>query len=140
MLQRTDGGPDSLTVEGARIDLIERGSGRSLLFLHAENGIEPAHAAIDELAKSAHVIAPTLARFVVSHPEVMVSVHDGDVRRRACQDSLYARRSEPAPADPLEASNSAVVTSQLTDGLRRPILGVIVYEDHLPLGAFQRAA
>src|ERR1700722_4558241 len=27
---------------------------------------------------AAHVIAPTLARFVVSHPEVMVSVHDGD--------------------------------------------------------------
>jgi DNA-binding transcriptional LysR family regulator len=27
---------------------------------------------------AAHVVAPTLARFVVSHPEVMVSVHDGD--------------------------------------------------------------
>jgi pimeloyl-ACP methyl ester carboxylesterase len=39
--------------------MIERGSGSPLLFLHAENGIEPALAAIDELAKSAHVIAPT---------------------------------------------------------------------------------
>jgi DNA-binding transcriptional LysR family regulator len=27
---------------------------------------------------AAHVIAPTLARFVANHPEVMVSVHDGD--------------------------------------------------------------
>jgi len=59
MLQRTASAPDSLTVEGTRIDLIERGRGRPLLFLHAENGIEPAHAAIDELAKSARVIAPT---------------------------------------------------------------------------------
>jgi LysR family carnitine catabolism transcriptional activator len=27
---------------------------------------------------AAHVVAPTLARFVVNHPKVMVSVHDGD--------------------------------------------------------------
>src|SRR5258707_3217077 len=27
---------------------------------------------------AAHVIAPTLARFVINHPEVVVSVHDGD--------------------------------------------------------------
>ena len=44
MLQRTDTAPDSLVVEGTRIDLIERGKGRPLLFLHAENGIEPAAA------------------------------------------------------------------------------------------------
>ena len=49
----------SLVVNGTRIDLIEKGSGPPLLFLHAENGIEPAAAAIDELAKHAHVIAPT---------------------------------------------------------------------------------
>src|SRR5271168_497463 len=49
----------SLLVNGARIELIERGTGRPLLFLHAENGIEPAAAAIEELAKSARVIAPT---------------------------------------------------------------------------------
>jgi pimeloyl-ACP methyl ester carboxylesterase len=49
----------SLVVNGTRIDLIERGSGHPLLFLHAENGIEPAAAVIDELAKSARVIAPT---------------------------------------------------------------------------------
>jgi pimeloyl-ACP methyl ester carboxylesterase len=49
----------SVVVNGTRIDMLERGSGRPLLFLHAENGIEPALAAIDELAKGAHVIAPT---------------------------------------------------------------------------------
>jgi pimeloyl-ACP methyl ester carboxylesterase len=49
----------SLVVDGAGIDMIERGSGRPLLFLHAENGIESATAAIEELAKTAHVFAPT---------------------------------------------------------------------------------
>jgi pimeloyl-ACP methyl ester carboxylesterase len=49
----------TLVVNGTRIDMVERGTGRSLLFLHAENGIEPALAAIGELAKGAHVIAPT---------------------------------------------------------------------------------
>lgn len=49
----------SLAVNGTRIEMIERGTGRPLLFLHAENGIEPALAAIDALAKGARVIAPT---------------------------------------------------------------------------------
>src|SRR5580704_10064739 len=49
----------TLVVNGTRIDMIERGSGRPLLFLHPENGIEPALAAIDALAKDARVIAPT---------------------------------------------------------------------------------
>jgi pimeloyl-ACP methyl ester carboxylesterase len=59
MSEGAESGPGSLVVGGTRIDLIERGSGRPLLFLHAENGIEPALAAIGELAKAAHVIAPT---------------------------------------------------------------------------------
>jgi pimeloyl-ACP methyl ester carboxylesterase len=59
MLQAARSAEDSLTVGGTRVDLIERGSGPPLLFLHAENGIEPASAAIDELAKGARVIAPT---------------------------------------------------------------------------------
>ena len=49
----------SLVVSGLRVDMIERGSGRPILFLHAENGIEPAMRAIDELARHARVIAPT---------------------------------------------------------------------------------
>lgn len=77
MLQRTDGVSDSLTVEGTRIDVIEHGKGRPLLFLHAENGIEPATAAIDELAKAAHVIAPTHPGFGRSDvPKGMRTVDD----------------------------------------------------------------
>jgi pimeloyl-ACP methyl ester carboxylesterase len=59
MALAVEGEAASLVVNGTRIDTIERGSGRPLLFLHAENGIEPAAAAIEELAKRAHVIAPT---------------------------------------------------------------------------------
>ena len=77
MLQRTDAASGSLTVEGTRIDLIERGKGRPLLFLHAENGIEPAAAAIEELAKSARVIAPTHPGFGRSElPKGMHTVDD----------------------------------------------------------------
>jgi pimeloyl-ACP methyl ester carboxylesterase len=77
MLQAAESAAESLVVEGVRIDLIERGSGRPLLFLHAENGIEPAAAAIDELAKSAHVIAPTHPGFGRSDvPHGMRSVDD----------------------------------------------------------------
>jgi pimeloyl-ACP methyl ester carboxylesterase len=77
MLQRTDAASDSVVVEGTRIDLIERGKGRPLLFLHAENGIEPAAAAIDTLAKSAHVIAPTHPGFGRSElPKGMHTVDD----------------------------------------------------------------
>ncbi len=77
MLQRTDSASDSLTVEGTRIDLIARGEGRPVLFLHAENGIEPAHAAIDALAQSAHVIAPTHPGFGRSDlPKGMHTVDD----------------------------------------------------------------
>ena len=59
MALAAEGEASSLVVNGTRIDMIERGSGRPLLFLHAENGIEPATAAIAELAKHARVIAPT---------------------------------------------------------------------------------
>src|SRR5215469_4607061 len=68
---------NSLTVHGTRIDLIERGEGAPLLFLHAENGIEPSLAAIDELAKGARVIAPTHPGFGRSDlPKGMRTVDD----------------------------------------------------------------
>jgi pimeloyl-ACP methyl ester carboxylesterase len=77
MLQRTDTATDSLAIEGMRIDLFERGKGRPVLFLHAENGIEPAYVAIDELAKSARVIAPTHPGFGRSElPQGMRTVDD----------------------------------------------------------------
>ena len=59
MLRAEQGAAGSLVVAGARVDMIERGAGRPLLFLHAENGIEPSLAAIEQLAKNARVFAPT---------------------------------------------------------------------------------
>jgi pimeloyl-ACP methyl ester carboxylesterase len=77
MPQAAESAAGSFVVEGARIELIERGAGRPLLFLHPENGIEPAAAAIDELAKSARVIAPTHPGFGRSElPKGMRSVDD----------------------------------------------------------------
>src|SRR6516165_1455016 len=77
MLQTAPAESDPLTVEGARIDVIERGAGQPLVFLHAENGIEPARATIEELAKSARVIAPTHPGFGGSElPHGMRTVDD----------------------------------------------------------------
>ena len=67
----------TLVVNGTRIDMIERGSGRPLLFLHPENGIEPALAAIEALAKGARVIAPTHPGFGRSElPKGMRTIDD----------------------------------------------------------------
>src|SRR6202451_733741 len=67
----------TLVVNGTRTDMIERGSGRPLLFLHPENGIEPALASIEALAKGARVIAPTHPGFGRSElPKGMRSVDD----------------------------------------------------------------
>jgi pimeloyl-ACP methyl ester carboxylesterase len=72
-----DGAGGSVVVEGTRIDMIECGSGPPVLFLHAENGIEPAAAAIAELAKGARVIAPTHPGFGRSElPKGMHTVED----------------------------------------------------------------
>ncbi len=49
----------SLTVNGIRVELIERGAGRPLLFLHPFTGIEPTQPFLDRLAARARVIAPT---------------------------------------------------------------------------------
>jgi pimeloyl-ACP methyl ester carboxylesterase len=77
MLQPAQGAAGSLVVDGTRIEMTERGSGRPLLFLHPENGIEPAAAVIDELAKAAHVFAPTHPGFGRSDvPKGMRSVDD----------------------------------------------------------------
>src|ERR1700742_1061563 len=67
----------SLVVNETQIDFIDRGSGPPLLFLHAENGIDPAAPVIDELAKSARVIAPTHPGYGRSEvPKGMRSIDD----------------------------------------------------------------
>jgi pimeloyl-ACP methyl ester carboxylesterase len=77
MLRAEQGAAGSLVVAGTRVDMIERGAGPPLLFLHAENGIEPSLAAIEQLAKSARVFAPTHPGFGRSElPKGMRSVDD----------------------------------------------------------------
>jgi pimeloyl-ACP methyl ester carboxylesterase len=49
----------SLTVNGTRVEMIERGAGRPLLFLHPHIGIEPTAPALDRLAARARLLAPT---------------------------------------------------------------------------------
>jgi pimeloyl-ACP methyl ester carboxylesterase len=49
----------SIIINGARIELIERGSGAPLLFLHPGIGIDPDAPVLDALARSRRVIAPS---------------------------------------------------------------------------------
>jgi pimeloyl-ACP methyl ester carboxylesterase len=49
----------ALTVNGLRVSMFERGSGRPLLFLHPGIGIDPSAAVLDALAARARVIVPT---------------------------------------------------------------------------------
>jgi pimeloyl-ACP methyl ester carboxylesterase len=51
--------PHSITVNGIRVEAIDRGRGRPLLFLHPEIGIERTAPVLDFLAQRARVIAPT---------------------------------------------------------------------------------
>ena len=48
----------SIVVNNIRVELIERGHGKPLLFLHPEIGIEPATPVLDQLASRTRVLAP----------------------------------------------------------------------------------
>ena len=56
----------SLVVNGVKIETIERGHGRPILFLHPNIGIEPSAPVLDALAKGGRVIAPTHPGFGAS--------------------------------------------------------------------------
>ena len=49
----------SLAINGIRIEAIEKGHGRPLLFLHPGIGIDPAAPVLDRLAEGARLIAPS---------------------------------------------------------------------------------
>jgi pimeloyl-ACP methyl ester carboxylesterase len=49
----------SIVVDGAKIELIERGHGRPILFLHPHIGLDPAAPVLDELARGGRLIAPS---------------------------------------------------------------------------------
>ena len=60
--------PSVLSVHGIKIELIERGAGRPLLFLHPGIGIEADAPVLDRLAAHARVLAPTLPSVVSIQP------------------------------------------------------------------------
>ena len=67
----------SLVVNGVKIETIERGRGRPILFLHPNIGIDPAAPVLDALAKGGRVIAPTHPGFGASElPKGMSSIDD----------------------------------------------------------------
>jgi pimeloyl-ACP methyl ester carboxylesterase len=52
-------GPQTLAIAGTRLELVERGAGRPLLFLHAGEGLAPERPWLDLLASRYRVIAPS---------------------------------------------------------------------------------
>lgn len=70
-------GLSSTVIAGLRLDMIERGAGRPLLFLHPGIGIDPRAAVLDRLAAGARVIAPSHPGFGRSElPPAMTTVDD----------------------------------------------------------------
>jgi pimeloyl-ACP methyl ester carboxylesterase len=69
---------DTLTeIAGVRLELIRRGQGRPLLFLHPAIGLRPTDRVLDELAKSFSVIAPSHPGFGKSDlPRHLTTVDD----------------------------------------------------------------
>jgi pimeloyl-ACP methyl ester carboxylesterase len=67
----------SRVIDGIRIETIERGSGRPLLFLHPGIGIAPTAPVLDRLAQRARLIAPTHPGFGASEqPASFNSIDD----------------------------------------------------------------
>ena len=46
-------------VQGVQLEIVERGAGRPLLWLHGEEGFDPAAPYLDLITAHAHVLAPT---------------------------------------------------------------------------------
>src|SRR6478672_11184539 len=70
-------GITSLVVNGATIEAIDRGKGRTILFLHPGIGIDPAAPVLTALARGGRVIAPSHPGFGTSQlPKGMTSVDD----------------------------------------------------------------
>jgi pimeloyl-ACP methyl ester carboxylesterase len=48
-----------LTVRGVRLEIVERGQGRPILWLHGEEGLDPGAPVLDQLAVHGRVLAPS---------------------------------------------------------------------------------
>jgi len=59
-LMSTAGSPPATqTIDGLQIEILTRGNGKPLLFLHPELGLDPAAAVVDRLASGARLVAPS---------------------------------------------------------------------------------
>jgi len=58
-----------ISVHDIQLEMVERGQGRPILFLHGEDGLDPQAVSLSLLAKSGHVLAPSHPAFGHS-PEV----------------------------------------------------------------------
>src|SRR5436190_23419186 len=72
------GAPLSLRqINGVRVEVMEKGCGQPLLFLHPGIGIDPAAPALDRLAQAARVIAPSHPGFGGSEqPRAFTTIDD----------------------------------------------------------------
>src|SRR5437867_3427628 len=67
----------AMTVNGIRLEVVEKGRGRPLLFLHPAIGLDPNAPIIDKLAEQARVIAPSHPGFGNSEqPKAFTTVDD----------------------------------------------------------------
>jgi pimeloyl-ACP methyl ester carboxylesterase len=67
----------SIVVNGVSIELVDRGHGRPILFLHPGNGIDPQAPVLEALARGGRVIAPSHPGFGGSQlPKGMTTVDD----------------------------------------------------------------
>src|SRR5262245_64042626 len=67
----------AMTVNGIGLEVVEKGRGRPLVFLHPGIGLDPNAPIIDKLAEHAHVIAPSHPGFGNSEqPKSFTTVDD----------------------------------------------------------------
>jgi len=77
MLDRMDAGNALTEIAGVRIDLVRRGQGRPLLFLHPAIGLKPTDPVLDELARNFALLAPSHPGFGRSElPRHITTVDD----------------------------------------------------------------
>ncbi|WP_424139855.1 alpha/beta fold hydrolase [Roseomonas chloroacetimidivorans] len=76
-MRQFDGGPATLKVGGATLELSVRGTGQPLVFLHPGNGLLGADALLDRLSTRHMVVAPLLPGFGTSElPKHITNVDD----------------------------------------------------------------
>src|SRR3984893_5147324 len=84
--------PSTISVNGIRIEMIERGSGRPILFLHPGIGIDASAPVLDRLAAGGRLLAPLHPGFGASEgPKHMTTGHHLSHFYLRLIDSLHPR-------------------------------------------------